>query len=294
MPRPVSGRRGELLGLSGERGSGEGEQGPGGPGGEEGGADGAAQGQQPEGGGGEESVLPQVGQRKGERDRGSRERPDGGRSGAGQERLDAGGVAETVEMAAAEEYEGEGGGEGDQGCQQSAADPGGGVADDGDGLHDRAGGDLPERHRVEELGAGHPAVGVDGALPQPRADAPAPAAAPITRRGGCAARNRAARARMRIRPGTMKHTPPTMAPSGPRSRQAHKMASWVEAGPGSRLVAAIPSSKSASVSHRRSCTHSLRSNAMWVGGPPKPMQPIPPHSRPIVPSLGCDAVSSAW
>src|SRR5258708_27122345 len=148
MPRPVSGRRGELHGLSGERGSGEGEQGPGGSGGDEGGDDAAAQEQQPEGGEGEESVLPQVGQRKGELDRGSRDRPDGGRSGAGPERLDAGGVAETVEVAAAEGYEGEGRGEGDQGCQQSAADPGGGVADDGDGLHDRAGGDLPERDGV--------------------------------------------------------------------------------------------------------------------------------------------------
>ena len=36
------------------------------------------------------------------------------------------------------------------------------------------------------------------------------------------------------------------APAGPRSRQAQKMASWVEAGPGSRLVAATPSSNSPS------------------------------------------------
>ena len=50
--------------------------------------------------------------------------------------------------------------------------------------------------------------------------APAPAAAPLTHRGGWAARNSADRARMTISPGTMKQNPPTRAPSGPRSRHA--------------------------------------------------------------------------
>ena len=36
--------------------------------------------------------------------------------------------------------------------EEAAGQAGGGVADDGDGLHDRAGGDLAERDGVEELG----------------------------------------------------------------------------------------------------------------------------------------------
>ena len=82
---------------------------------------------------------------------------------------------------------------------------------------------------------------------------------------------------MTINPGTMKQTPPMSAPTRPRSRQAQKIASWVEAGPGKRFVAAIPSSNSVSEIHPRSVTQSLRNSAMWVGGPPKPMQPIRPH-----------------
>ena len=41
-------------------------------------------------------------------------------------------------------------------------EPGGGVADDRDGLHDGSGGDLAEGDGVEELRAGHPVVVVDG------------------------------------------------------------------------------------------------------------------------------------
>ena len=86
---------------------------------------------------------------------------------------------------------------------------------------------------------------------------------------------------MRTSPGTMKHSPPMTAPTARRRRQAQKMASWVEAGPGRRLVAAIPSSNSVAVSHRRSSTHRRRSRAMWAGGPPKPVQPMRAHSRAI-------------
>ena len=82
----------------------------------------------------------------------------------------------------------------------------------------------------------------------------------------------------------MKHNPPTSAPRAPRNRQAQKMASWVEAGPGSRLVAAMPCSNSSAVSHCRSVTHSLLSRLMWAGGPPKPMQPIRPHCAAITDS----------
>ncbi len=112
--------------------------------------------------------------------------------------------------------------------------------------------------------------------------APAPASAPLTHWAGCFPRKRADRARMTIRPGTMKQNPPIRAPRQPRSRQAQKMANCVDAGPGSRLQAAMPSSNSLGVIHSRSTTHSFRSRAMWVGGPPNPMHPMRPHSRAMV------------
>jgi hypothetical protein len=112
--------------------------------------------------------------------------------------------------------------------------------------------------------------------------APAPAPAPSTHSGGDAPRNKAARARMTISPGTMNAAPPIAAPARPRSRHAQKIASWVEAGPGSRLHAAMASSNSGASSHWRRSTHSSRSSLMWAGGPPNPMQPIRPHSRMIV------------
>jgi hypothetical protein len=96
----------------------------------------------------------------------------------------------------------------------------------------------------------------------------------------------------------MKQTAPTSAPGIPRNRQAQKIASWVEAGPGSRLVAATPSSNSSARNQPRSATHSLRSIAMCAGGPPNPRQPMRPHSRTIVPnptlggSFGAGRVSS--
>src|SRR6185437_6520286 len=114
---------------------------------------------------------------------------------------------------------------------------------------------------------------------------PAPAPAPRTQVGGEVARNKADSARMTIRPGTMNAAPPASAPSLPRTRHAHKIANSVEAGPGSRLQTAIASSNSAASSHRRSSTHSLRSSAIWAGGPPKPMHPIRPHSRTTVRKL---------
>ena len=46
----------------------------------------------------------------------------------------------------------------DERRQQRAADTRRGVADDGHRLDDRARGDLPEGHRVQELGVGHPVV----------------------------------------------------------------------------------------------------------------------------------------
>ena len=121
--------------------------------------------------------------------------------------------------------------------------------------------------------------------------APAPAPAPLTHSGGVPARNSADSARMQTSPGTMKARPPTSAPSRPRTRQAQKMASWVEAGPGSRLQAPMASSNSCASSHCLRSTHSRRSSAMCAGGPPKPMQPIRPHSRSTVARLTPGAAS---
>ena len=87
---------------------------------------------------------------------------------------------------------------------------------------------------------------------------------------------------MMASPGAMKQTPPISPPSRPRKRQAQKMASWVDAGPGRRLVAEMPSSNSGAVSQWWSSTQSWRSRAMWAGGPPNPMTPMRPHSRAIL------------
>ena len=87
---------------------------------------------------------------------------------------------------------------------------------------------------------------------------------------------------MTISPGTMNAAPPTRAPSRPRSRQAQKIASCVEAGPGSTLQTAIASSNSRASSQPRRSTHSCRSSLICAGGPPNPMHPIRPHSRSTV------------
>ena len=80
---------------------------------------------------------------------------------------------------------------------------------------------------------------------------------------------------MTISPGTMKARPPTTAPSRPRTRHAQKMASSVEAGPGSRLQAAIASSSSAASSQPSRSTHSRRSSAMRGGRAAEPGDPDP-------------------
>ena len=74
--------------------------------------------------------------------------------------------------------------------------------------------------------------------------APAPSPAPSIQSGGVLARNTAASTTITSSPGSTKARPPTSAPGRPRTRQAVKMASCVEAGPGSRLQAAIASSNS--------------------------------------------------
>ena len=114
--------------------------------------------------------------------------------------------------------------------------------------------------------------------------APAPAPAPRIQSGGEWARNRAERTMIATTEGTMNPSPPTTAPAGPATRRAQKIASWVEAGPGSRLHPASASSKSRSAIHSRRSTTSRRSSAIWVGGPPNPVTPIRVHSRATSPS----------
>jgi hypothetical protein len=98
---------------------------------------------------------------------------------------------------------------------------------------------------------------------------------------------------IRIKPGTMNAAPPSRAPRRPRTRQAQRIASWVEAGPGSRLQAATASSNSTGVNHFLRSTHRSRNNLIWVGGPPNPRQPIRPHSRTTTAKLGCRASTAS-
>ena len=71
------------------------------------------------------------------------------------------GGPDLLEAGAAEQDDQEGRGEGDGGGEQAPGEPGGGVADDRNRLHNGPGRDLAERDRVEELGAGHPVVAAD-------------------------------------------------------------------------------------------------------------------------------------
>ena len=74
--------------------------------------------------------------------------------------------------------------------------------------------------------------------------------APRTRNGGEVAANSTDRARMTISPEMMNPAPPARAPGRPRSRQAQKTASWVEAGPGIRSQTAMASPNSPGDRHR--------------------------------------------
>jgi hypothetical protein len=84
--------------------------------------------------------------------------------------------------------------------------------------------------------------------------------------------------------GTTNPRPPTTAPSGPPTRYAQKIESWVEEGPGSSEQAAFASSNARASIQPFWRTTSSRSNVMCAGGPPNPMSPIRSHSLAIVPS----------
>jgi hypothetical protein len=99
-----------------------------------------------------------------------------------------------------------------------------------------------------------------------------------------AARRQARQRRRRgLLPGS-RRADARIAPVAPRRRHAQKIASCVEAGPGSRFVVATPSSNSSASSHWRLSTHRRRRSAMWAGGPPKPVQPRRSHSYAMVAS----------
>src|ERR1035441_6591048 len=114
-------------------------------------------------------------ERKAKRDCRSRNGTDDGRACPSEERLNRGVGPNLVESWSTEEDEEERWGERDKGSEKSAHDSGSGVADDSDGLDDRAGSDLAERNGIEELGGSHPVVRGHGVvLHQGDDDKPAP------------------------------------------------------------------------------------------------------------------------
>src|SRR5215468_6841839 len=128
---------------------GKGDDDPGCARAQEGQDDAAAQQQEQDQRSGEDGVLPGVAERAGERDGGAVDGADGGGPGAIEEGPGAVVAADLVEPVGAEQDEREGGAEGDHGGEDPADQACGGVADDGDGLDDRAGCDLAEGDRVE-------------------------------------------------------------------------------------------------------------------------------------------------
>jgi hypothetical protein len=99
-----------------------------------------------------------VAERPGQRDGRAVDGADGGGPGAAEEGPGGAVAADLVEPVGAEQDEREGRAEGDDRGKDATDQAGRGVADDGYGLDDGAGGDLAEGHGVEELGAGHPVV----------------------------------------------------------------------------------------------------------------------------------------
>ncbi len=114
-----------------------------------------------DGAGGQQRELPPLDQAGGERDRRAEDRADRGRAGAVEEGARRRQRPQPLEARAAEQHEGERRQEGDERREQRAAEAVGGVADDGDGVRDRAGRRLAERDRVEELRVAHPVEALD-------------------------------------------------------------------------------------------------------------------------------------
>src|SRR5205814_1586044 len=96
-----------------------------------------AQRQQQDHSGGEDGVLPGLAEVAGEGDGRAEDGTDGGGPGAVEEGAGPAVAAEAAEPPGAEQHEREGRGEGDRRGEQAPGEPGGGVADGGDGLDDR-------------------------------------------------------------------------------------------------------------------------------------------------------------
>ena len=112
-----------------------------------------------------------LGQRARERDRGAEDRADRGRAGAVEERARAhvarAGARSGRRRASMNENDGV---NATTAASSAPAEAVRGVADRGDRRDDRAGRDLAERDRVQELGVGHPVIGVDGVALHQRDD----------------------------------------------------------------------------------------------------------------------------
>src|SRR5579859_5487283 len=116
----------------------------------------------------------------------------------------------------------------------------------------------------------------------------APADAPRTVSLRPCSRKSSASATIRMKPGTMKASPPTIAPLIPATARAQKIASWVEAGPGRRLVAATASWNSRALSQCSRSTIISRSRAVWACGPPTPRMPSRPQRARTPRRSSCD------
>ena len=83
--------------------------------------------------------------------------------------------AQSVEVRTQSEHEHERRSERHDSRQQCASDASRGVADDGNGLDDRAGSHLPQGHGIQKLRSGHPVIGDHGTVLHQRNDDEAPA-----------------------------------------------------------------------------------------------------------------------
>ena len=146
--------------MQGQAGQGGGDPERGGA--DEGADDAAFEHQQPDGGEGQDGLLPGVGDAAGEEDGRAEMAPIAAGPAPARNARTAAVAAEAVEApAAAEQTKTNDGVNATTAASSAAGDAGGGVADDRDGLHDGAGGDLAEGDRVEELVAGHPVIVAD-------------------------------------------------------------------------------------------------------------------------------------
>src|SRR5215207_572842 len=133
--------------------------------------------QQRDGGHGQQRPLPPHLHAVQERHRRAEDRAHRGRAGAVEEGPRVAAVAQPREAPEEGQHEDERRGEGEHAGQQRAGQAVRRPADRRYRLHDRAGRELAEGDRVEELAVGHPAVPVDGVALQQRDDDEAAAVA---------------------------------------------------------------------------------------------------------------------